>query len=132
MSHSVFFFLFNIYNNTDYLYGGYILKPTKKQHYISQYTLKRFLNSNGQIDAVLLKPSLKRITCSIKDICTEKDFYEDKDRNGNYINRNHTENKFAKIESDLAGYLEHILGILEEKDRDQKLKKWSKLENSKH
>ncbi|WP_035066636.1 DUF4238 domain-containing protein [Carnobacterium maltaromaticum] len=99
------------------------MKPTKKQHYISQYTLKRFLNSNGQIDAVLLKPSLKRITCSIKDICTEKDFYEDKDRNGNYINRNHTENKFAKIESDLAGYLEHILGILEEKDRDQKLKK---------
>lgn len=94
---------------------------TKKQHYLSRYVLKRFINNTGKIDAVIL-PSVKKISSNINDICVEKDFYEDKYKDGQYINRNRTENKFATIESDIANKLEYLFQILNCEDHYEKLK----------
>jgi len=96
---------------------------TKKQHYISKYILKRFLNQNGKIDAILLQSSPKRIRSSIENVFSEKDFYEDKDRDGNYINRNQTESKFANIEAELAVWVDKLICILADDNRATVLKK---------
>ena len=88
------------------------MKYTKKQHYLSRYILNRFLNSKGKIDAVLMKP-MKKIVADSKDICAEKDFYEDKTNDGEYINRNCTENKFAAMESEMANKVDELHDILE-------------------
>lgn len=95
---------------------------TKKQHYISRYILKRFLNQNGKIDAVLLQSSPKRIQASIDNVFSEKDFYETKDKSGTYINRNRTENKFADMESELAKWVDKFISILDSNDRNEILK----------
>lgn len=60
---------------------------TKKQHYLSRYIIKKFMNDKGKIDAVLVN-SIKRIVVDSNNICVENDFYEDKSRDGQYINRN--------------------------------------------
>lgn len=84
---------------------------TKKQHYLSRYIIKKFLNDKGKVDAVLVDP-IKRIVVDSKDICVEKDFYEDKSRDGKYIDRNRTETKFADMESKLANKIEDLFKIL--------------------
>lgn len=88
---------------------------TKKQHYISRYILKRFMNKNNKIDAVLINQmEMKRISTNINDICSERDFYEDKDSSGNYIQRNHTENKFAKMEDAIAKEIDGLIKLLKD------------------
>lgn len=97
----------------------------KKQHYISRYALKWFLNRSEKIDAVLLYPPelrLKRISSSINDICTERDFYEAKDANGQYINRNHAEKQFAKYEAEVALHVEKLIKITSRDDAPKVIK----------
>lgn len=96
---------------------------TKKQHYISRYILRRFLNKKGKIDAILLQSPSKRIQSPVENICAEKDFYEDKDVDGNYINRNHTENKFANMEDILATWVDKFICILDGNNRASVLRK---------
>lgn len=95
---------------------------TKKQHYLSRYVMKRFINDKGKIDAVLVS-SIKEISADINDICVENDFYEDKAKDGKYIDRNSTENKFAGMESELANKVEHLFQILKDEDCDDILRK---------
>lgn len=88
---------------------------TKKQHYISRYILKRFINKNNKIDAVLISQmEMKRVSTNINDICSERDFYEDKDSSGKYIQRNHTENKFAKMEDAIAKEIDRLIKLLKD------------------
>lgn len=94
---------------------------TKKQHYISRYIIKKFLNDKGKVDAVLVD-SIKRIVRDSKDICVEKDFYEDKSRDGGYIDRNRTENKFAVIESELANKVDDLFEILNDENCNDRLR----------
>lgn len=94
---------------------------TKKQHYISRYIIKKFLNDKGKVDAVLVD-SIKRIVRDSKDICVEKDFYEDKYRDGEYIDRNRTENKFADMESELANKIEDLFEILNDENCNDRLR----------
>lgn len=94
---------------------------TKKQHYLSRYVLKRFTNDKCKIDAVLVN-STKRIVVNINDICVENDFYEDKSRDGQYIDRNRTENKFADMESELASKIEYLFGILNDENCKDRLR----------
>lgn len=94
---------------------------TKKQHYLSRYIIKKFMNDKGKIDAVLVT-SIKRIVADSKDICVENDFYEDKYRDGEYIDRNRTENKFAIMESELSSKVEGLFKILNEEDCNNRLR----------
>lgn len=94
---------------------------TKKQHYLSRYIIKRFLNDKGKVDAVLVN-SIKRIVVDINDICVENDFYEDKSRDGQYINRNRTENKFAFMESELASKVDELFKILNDENYNDRLR----------
>lgn len=88
---------------------------TKKQHYISRYILKRFMKKNDKIDAVLINQmEMKRVSTNINDICSERDFYEDKDSSGKYIQRNHTENKFAKMEDAIAKEIDGLIKLLKD------------------
>ncbi|WP_238907671.1 DUF4238 domain-containing protein [Clostridium sp. YIM B02506] len=95
---------------------------TKKQHYISRYIIKKFLNDKGKIDAVLVN-SVKRIVQDINNICTENDFYEDKSRDGRYIDRNSTENKFAVMESELASKVEDLFEVLYDERCNDRLRR---------
>lgn len=66
--------------------------------------------------------SIKRIVIDSKDICVEKDFYEDKSRDGGYIYRNRTENKFADMESELANIIEDLFEILNDDNCNNRLR----------
>lgn len=94
---------------------------TKKQHYLSRYIINKFLNDRGKVDAVLVD-QIKRIVIDSKDICVEKDFYEDKFRDGGYIDRNRTENKFANMESELANRIEDLFEILNDDNCNDRLR----------
>lgn len=94
---------------------------TKKQHYLSRYIIKNFLNDKEKVDAVLVD-SIKQIVVDSKDICVEKDFYEDKSRDGKYIDRNRTENKFADMESELANKIEDLFEILNDENCNDRLR----------
>lgn len=94
---------------------------TKKQHYLSRYIINKFLNDKGKVDAVLVNP-IKRIVRDSKYICVEKDFYEDKSRDGEYIDRNRAENKFADMESELANKIEDLFEILNDENCNDRLR----------
>jgi hypothetical protein len=73
------------------------------------------MNKNNKIDAVLINQlEMKRVSTNINDICSERDFYEDKDSSGKYIQRNHTENKFAKMEDAIAKEIDGLIKLLED------------------
>ena len=82
---------------------------------MARYILKRFMNKNNKIDAVLINQmEMKRVSTNINDICSERDFYEDKDSSGKYIQRNHTENKFAKMEDAIAKEIDGLIKLLKD------------------
>ncbi|WP_333651754.1 DUF4238 domain-containing protein [Lacrimispora sp.] len=85
---------------------------TIKQHYVSKYILKRFINQHNKIDAILLQENeLRRVYANIRDICLERDFYEDIDHDGQYIERNRTENKFASMENEIAKHVDSFIEL---------------------
>lgn len=86
---------------------------TIKQHYVSKYILKRFINQHNKIDAILLQENeLRRVYTNIRDICLERDFYEDIDHDGQYIERNRTENKFASMENEIARHVDSFIELV--------------------
>lgn len=99
------------------------MQYTSKQHYISKYILKRFADERGKLEAILLHDKPKRIKSNIEDICCQKDFYEDKDQDGNYIERNRTENRFAKMEMETASYVDNLLNILSDEEKSLKIRR---------
>lgn len=96
---------------------------TKKQHYISKYILNRFADKKGKVEAILIKAKPQRIKSHIDDICCQNNFYEAFDKKGNFIRRNRAENKFAKIETKLALYVDKLLNILSLENRAIEIQK---------
>ena len=93
---------------------------TVRQHYISRYILKRFLNEKNQVDVVrICRNELKRFSANINNICAERDFYEDWDQEGQYIERNRTENEFAYLEGTVANQLDPFIDLLHRSDNQQ-------------
>lgn len=101
--------------------GGSIMSDyTINQHYISRYILKRFLNQCNQIDVVLIQDDkFKRFSTNKNNICVERDFYEDWDQEGQYIERNRTENKFAALEDSVANQIDPFIDLIEQPSNKQ-------------
>ncbi len=77
---------------------------TRKQHYIPQFYLQGFANSQGQVWAYRHNPGTLYKT-SIKDICTERDLYEIPLINVSepkYVERGAVESALGALESNIA------------------------------
>lgn len=79
---------------------------TKKQHYIPQMILKRFMNTQVPICKPIIyqydkEKDIERQRTNVDDICCEKKLYEIRGENGDISEeeRNLIENSFSKLES---------------------------------
>lgn len=105
----------------------------KKEHYVSQYILKRFCSKNNMIDQVRFSDDIKRFSQNIRETCSENDFFEVKLGDGSYINRNRTEDKFEQLEDAVSKYIEETLEIVKRENSKQEIEKminngeWDKL-----
>lgn len=75
----------------------------RKQHYIPQYALKAFQTGKKGIPFINLhhEPIKLRYSQS-RDLMQEKDFYEIKNEDGNYIFRNYIEDSYAILENKIS------------------------------
>lgn len=106
----------------------------KKEHYVSQYILKRFCSKNNMIDQVRFNDDdIKRFSQNIRETCSENDFFEVKLGDGSYINRNRMEDRFEQLEDVVSKYIEETLEIVKRENSKQEIEKminngeWDKL-----
>ncbi|PFL09803.1 DUF4238 domain-containing protein [Bacillus thuringiensis] len=96
----------------------------KKQHYIPRFSIKPFEITEGYCLTVILKTTpFKTTRMSTKNIMQEKDLYEVKDTDGEYVNRNKIENIYSKIESSIAHSFREFVPLLASDEVDVEFKK---------
>ncbi|EFQ11959.1 hypothetical protein HMPREF9504_02566 [Enterococcus faecalis TX0102] len=109
----------------------------KQQHYIPQFALKYFENEDGKISFTRInnKPLKLLKTKSIK-LMQEKDFYEVRDRDNEYVLRNSIEDSYSYFESNISPNFKIFLNMSLQKDFQDKFieivknEKWSEIEAS--
>jgi len=75
----------------------------KQEHYIPQFALKNFRNKNNKIPFVNIKKTPLKLLCtSSTKLMQEKDFYEIKDLDGDYVLRNVIEDVYSSWESEIS------------------------------
>lgn len=85
----------------------------RKQHYIPQFYLQGFANSQGQVWAYRHNPGTLYKT-SIKDICAERDLYETSLANASepkYVERGVVESALATLENNIAPSVRFLRGF---------------------
>lgn len=80
--------------------------PVIKQHFVPQFILRNFADSNGFLTIIDKQSAPARIiTTKPSAVLFENDMYETRNIDGSYFDRNVIENSFAQIE----GYISSIL-----------------------
>lgn len=112
-------------------------KYVKRQHYIPQFALKFFRNKNNKIPFVNIKKKPLKLLCtSTINLMQERDFYEIKDLDGDYILRNFIEETYSLMESEISPKFQKILNIISSENyRENFIKivrsnEWAEIETS--
>ena len=89
------------------------MQYTVDEHFVSQFIINRFSNSQEQVGFINVKQNEPIIrTSKSTAICFCKDMYEIKNTDGTYFERNSTENRYAAIEAEISGKLEPMIAKL--------------------
>lgn len=84
----------------------------KQEHYIPQFALKNFRNNNNKIPFVNIKKKpLKLLYTSSTKLMQERDFYEIKDLDGDYVLRNLIEEVYSSWESEISPKFRKFLTV---------------------
>lgn len=109
----------------------------KQQHYIPQFVLKNFQNEDNNILLADAKRfPMKAIKSSFNKVMREKDFYEIKDDNGNYILRNYIEDIYSRIEGDIKPSYQEFIDLSKYDDFQDKFvelirkERWPEIESN--
>ena len=83
--------------------------PVIKQHFVPQFILRNFADSNGFL-TIIDKQSVpaRIITTKPSAVLFENDMYETRNIDGSYFDRNVIENRFAQIEGYISGILQAV------------------------
>lgn len=109
----------------------------KQQHYIPQFALKNFQKDDNKISYTIIKQSpLKVHKSGPMKIMQEKDFYEIKDDNGNYVLRNTIEDSYSGLESIIKPNFQEFINLSRRDDFQDKFveiiqnERWTDIETS--
>lgn len=112
-------------------------KYVKRQHYIPQFALKNFQNKNNKIPFVNVKKKPLKLLCtSSTKLMQERDFYEIKDLDGDYILRNLIEEVYSSFESEISPKYQKFLNVISSENfREHFIKlvnsnEWAEIETS--
>ena len=83
--------------------------PVIKQHFVPQFILRNFADSNGFLTIIDKQSAPARIiTTKPSAVLFENDMYETRNIDGSYFDRNVIENRFAQIEGYISGILQAV------------------------
>lgn len=109
----------------------------KQEHYIPQFVLKYFENNQGNVSFVNVEVSpIKMLRGSVPKIMQERDFYEIKNEEGDYVFRNYVEKRYSDLESYISPFYNKFLEMSKEGNFDIIFKEiveseeWAEIESS--
>ncbi|TPR55234.1 DUF4238 domain-containing protein [Enterococcus sp. OL5] len=109
----------------------------KQEHYIPQFVLKYFENNQGNVSFVNVEVSpIKMLRGSVPKIMQERDFYEIKNEEGDYVFRNYVEKRYSDSESYISPFYNKFLEMSKEGNFDIIFKEiveseeWAEIESS--
>lgn len=109
----------------------------KREHYIPQFALKYFGNEQGKLPFVNIETApFKLLFSSTTKLMQERDFYEIKNADGEYILRNSIEDIYSSFESDIGPNYNRFLKLSLKEDFDTefikiiKSEEWAEIEAS--
>lgn len=109
----------------------------KQEHYIPQFVLKYFENNQGNVSFVNVEVSpIKMLRGSVPKIMQERDFYEIKNEEGDYVLRNYVEKRYSDSESYISPFYNKFLEMSKEGNFDIIFKEiveseeWAEIESS--
>lgn len=112
-------------------------KHVKQEHYIPQFALKFFANKDNKIPFTNIKKNpLKLLYASTQKVMQERDFYEIKDSDDNYVLRNFIEDKYSYLESKISSNIQKFNKIISSKDFKEEFveivtnNEWAAIESS--
>ena len=107
----------------------------KHQHYIPQFALSSFQNSQGKIPYTIIGEKQLNIYYSTTNkLMQERDFYEFKTTTNNYIRRNFLEDDYAFFENELASNFNFFINLTSKPNFQEKFNeiiqnnKWGDIE----
>ncbi|WP_029486862.1 DUF4238 domain-containing protein [Enterococcus gallinarum] len=109
----------------------------RQEHYIPQFVLKYFGDTNGKVSFVNVGASpIKMLKGSALKVMQERDFYEIKNDEGDYVLRNFIEKRYSDIESYISPFYNKFLKMSQKEDFDTIFKEtvqseeWAEIESS--